>query len=325
MNWLDAHGFDATVLRQLLASTDFTDPDARVQESVVEEAWQFAGGISRDDALGVHLAEWLPRGALDLVEFAFRTSTSLGSGLERLAHYGRVLSNRVAAGMNDGAASRCSGCAIPGRRRFTQGRSEFGLALALKLAREGTGTNVVPVRVSFAHAASGDGSEHRRFFGGPVHFAAGSNSMVLKRRRCGTSAIGRRRGARRDRPAAPGQGARYHDRDDAGSFTTRVRRLVVQALGEGPSTADSVARALGVSRRTLSRRLAEENTSFSAILDAVREDVAKTLLQDRSLSIGDIAFFLQAPRSLPPFIGRSAGGRDRRRIHSGDSEQEDED
>jgi AraC-like DNA-binding protein len=85
----------------------------------------------------------------------------------------------------------------------------------------------------------------------------------------------------------------HRDRDDAGSFTARVRRLVVQALGEGPSTADSAADALGVSRRTLSRRLAEENTSFSRILDTVREDVAKTLLQDRSLSIGDIAFFLQ--------------------------------
>jgi len=43
----------------------------------------------------------------------------------------------------------------------------------------------------------------------------------------------------------------------------------------------------------LSRRLAEEDTSFSAILDAVRQDIAKMLLQDRSLSIGDIAFFLQ--------------------------------
>ena len=84
----------------------------------------------------------------------------------------------------------------------------------------------------------------------------------------------------------------HRDRSEAGSFTTRVHRLLVQALGEGPSTADGVAHALGVSRRTLSRRLAEENTSFSSILDTVREDVAKTLLQDRSLSIGDIAFFL---------------------------------
>jgi len=293
MTWLDEHGFDATVLRQLLSSTDFSDPDVRVQESTVEEAWQFASGISRDDALGVHLAEWLPRGALDLVEFAFRTSRSLGTGLERLAHYGRVLSDRVAAGMNDREDESVFWVRDTATTPLHPGRAEFALALALKLAREGTGTHVVPARVSFAHPASGDGSEHLRFFDTPVHFAAGSNSMVL-------SAVDAARPLLEvDEALATivrrrlDKALHHRDRGDTGSFTSRVHRLVVQALGEGPSTADSVAHALGVSRRTLSRRLAEEATSFSAILDTVREDVAKTLLQDRSLSIGDIAFFLQ--------------------------------
>ena len=45
----------------------------------------------------VHVAESLPRGGLDLIEYAVRSSASLGSGLERLAHYGHVLSDRVAA------------------------------------------------------------------------------------------------------------------------------------------------------------------------------------------------------------------------------------
>jgi len=293
MNWLDAHDFDATVLRQLLASTDFSDPDARVLESAVEEAWQFAGGISRDDALGVHLAEWLPRGALDLVEFAFRSSTSLGSGLERLAHYGRVLSDRVAAGMNDRGGDSVFWVRDTATTPLHPGRAEFALALALKLAREGTGTNIVPVRVSLAHPASGDGSEHRRFFGGPVHFAAESNSMVLSAVDAARPLLGADEALAVIVRRRLDKALHHRDRSEAGSFTTRVHRLLVQVLGEGPSTADGVAHALGVSRRTLSRRLAEENTSFSRILDAVREDVAKTLLQDRSLSIGDIAFFLQ--------------------------------
>jgi len=292
MNWLDARGFDATVLRELLASTDFTDPDARVQESTVEEAWEFAGAISKDPALGVHLAEWLPRGALDLVEFAFRTSTSLGSGLERLAHYGRVLSDRVAAGMNDRGGNSVFWVRDTATTPLHPGRAEFALALALKLAREGTGTNIVPVRVSLAHPAPGDGSEHRRFFGGPVHFAAESNSMVLSAVDAARPLLGADEALAAIVRRRLDKALHHRDRSEAGSFTTRVHRLLVQALGEGPSTADGVAHALGVSRRTLSRRLAEENTSFSSILDTVREDVAKTLLQDRSLSIGDIAFFL---------------------------------
>ena len=60
-----------------------------------------AAAATRDPALGVHLAESMPRGALDLVEYAFRSSASLGVGLERLARYGRVLSDCVAARTED--------------------------------------------------------------------------------------------------------------------------------------------------------------------------------------------------------------------------------
>ena len=54
-----------------------------------------------------------------------------------------------------------------------------------------------------------------------------------------------------------------------------------------------MARALAVSGRTLSRRLAVEGTSFRDILDDVRREFACALLQDRRLSVADIAFFLQ--------------------------------
>jgi AraC-like DNA-binding protein len=83
------------------------------------------------------------------------------------------------------------------------------------------------------------------------------------------------------------------DRSRAGAMSTRVRRLLVEHLGQSVLTVDAAATALAVSRRTLTRRLAEERASFRHILDEVRSDFARALLQDRSLSIGDIAFFLQ--------------------------------
>ena len=46
-------------------------------------------------------------------------------------------------------------------------------------------------------------------------------------------------------------------------------------------------------RQTVTRHLAEDGTSLHHILDEVRCDFARALLQDRSLNIGDIAFFLQ--------------------------------
>ena len=53
-------------------------------------AWRLAATLTRDDALGIHVAEALPRGALDLIEYGLRSSRSLGTGLDRPARYGRA-------------------------------------------------------------------------------------------------------------------------------------------------------------------------------------------------------------------------------------------
>ena len=91
------------------------------------------------------------------------------------------------------------------------------------------------------------------------------------------------------------------DLQETGPFSGRVRRLIVEHLGGTPLTPSTVARALAISGRTLSRRLADEGTSFRGILDDVRREFACGLLQDRSLSVGDVAFFLQVlgARGIP--------------------------
>jgi AraC-like DNA-binding protein len=71
-----------------------------------------------------------------------------------------------------------------------------------------------------------------------------------------------------------------------------VRHMMVEHLGETTVTPEIVARALAVSQRTLSRRLADEGTSFRHILDDVRREFACALLHDRTLSVADVAFFL---------------------------------
>ena len=53
-----------------------------------------------------------------------------------------------------------------------------------------------------------------------------------------------------------------------------------------------VARELGIGQRTLSRRLAAENLTFSGILDELRADLARRHLRDTSLSISQIAWLL---------------------------------
>ena len=77
------------------------------------------------------------------------------------------------------------------------------------------------------------------------------------------------------------------------SLRARVRRMLVENLGQNTITADGVAAALAMSRRTLTRRLGEDGASFREVLDDVRRELALALLQDVTLSVADVAFFLQ--------------------------------
>src|SRR5262252_1140359 len=95
--WVERECGDASSIRRLSGLDALDGPDARIPEATAEAAWRLAETLTHDEAIGVHVAESLPRGGLDLIEYAVRSSASLGSGLERLAHYGRVLSDRVAA------------------------------------------------------------------------------------------------------------------------------------------------------------------------------------------------------------------------------------
>jgi AraC-like DNA-binding protein len=292
ITWLESQSTDPAPISRLPGLVG-NDPDRRVSESTAEAAWRLAATMTNDVAIGVHVAEWLPRGALDLIEYAVRSSPSLASGLERFARYGCLVSDRVAARTesNDGGLQviiRDVGSSV-----LHPARAEFALALALKLARDVTGVSIVPVQVAFAHRRPDDVSEHQRFFRVPVRFAAGTNTMILK-------AIDAARTLPEADAALSAIVRRRLDQvlpdvilPTSAPLGARVRRILVDGLGQMTLTADSVARTLSMSRRSLTRHLAEEGTSFRALLDDVRAELSRALLQDRTLSIADVAFFLQ--------------------------------
>ena len=291
--WVESRDVSAAPIRSLFGRTRLDDPDVRVAEAVAETAWRLAATLTNDESLGIHLVESLPRGSLDLVEYSLRSSPSLEKGIERLARYGRLLSDRVAARTHREGESLLFLVHDTATTPLHPARTEFALAVALKLARDSAGADIAPVSVSFAHPAPPNVAEHRRFFRGPVQFAAGSSSMSL------SASDGSRPMSEADaalegiirRRLENALGDR--DRSSAGGMSSQVRRLLVERLGQTVLTLDAVSAALAVSRRTLTRHLAEEGTSFRGILDDVRSDFARAMLQDRSVSIGDIAFFLQ--------------------------------
>jgi|HubBroStandDraft_6_1064221.scaffolds.fasta_scaffold128713_1 AraC-like DNA-binding protein len=73
---------------------------------------------------------------------------------------------------------------------------------------------------------------------------------------------------------------------------TRARAIIAGRLPDGAPTRGAIARALGTSERTLHRRLVEEGTSFLALVDETRRELAENYLVRRDLSLATIAYML---------------------------------
>ena len=72
----------------------------------------------------------------------------------------------------------------------------------------------------------------------------------------------------------------------------RTRGALVDLMPSGRTGAEDVALALGISRSTLQRRLREEATSYQAVLDATRRDMAIRYLTKTTLRVEEIASVL---------------------------------
>ena len=289
-----ARGHDAAPLRRLpgLRGRDLDDPELRIPDGAAHEAWRLASEIAGDEALGLHMAESLPAGALDLLEYAFRSSATVATGLEQLARYGRVTNDRAAARVErtDDALRLVLG--DPRAETIHPQRADFALAYVVRLVREATGCPVVPASVSFAHPAPETTYEHRRFFRAPLAFGAAPSEIVLHANDAALplrsadpalAAIVRRRLDRLLQHGSP-------EADPA--VASRVRAVLIEQAGRSEPSAQAVARELGMSPRTLARRLAAEGTSFREVLDRLRQEAAVALLREGRMGIGEIAFLL---------------------------------
>lgn len=70
----------------------------------------------------------------------------------------------------------------------------------------------------------------------------------------------------------------------------KIEKLLGPSAAPDLPSCDAVAASLHMSARTLQRRLDEEGTRYSEVLDAKRERLARRLLDETQVSLGEIAF-----------------------------------
>ena len=164
----------------------------------------------------------------------------------------------------------------------------MGLTLAclLELGRRGTATNLSAYRVEFSQPM-GDSRTLEAYFGCPICTNATGNRLILRR-------------SDLDRPfvsyneelleiLTPALDRTIYEHDNIHFIAEKVKSIIKRRLADGCPDIGGTAHELGISDRTLQRRLAEEHTSFKQLLTQARHELALAYLADPSLDIKQIA------------------------------------
>ena len=101
------------------------------------------------------------------------------------------------------------------------------------------------------------------------------------------------------------------------SIVQEVEQAVQLLMPAGRASIASVADSLGMTVRTLQRRLDDDDTQFSDLLDRVRVREVTRHLSQRRLRLTDIADRLAIHRYLRSATGIAAGSRKHRARHGG--------
>lgn len=78
----------------------------------------------------------------------------------------------------------------------------------------------------------------------------------------------------------------------ATGIATEVRKALISVMDGGDSGIEALAKRLGMSSRSLQRRLSEEQTSYNDLLAEVREEFAKRYLARGTMTASEVAYLI---------------------------------
>jgi AraC-like DNA-binding protein len=269
---------------------DFANPDTRIPHRTAIELLEAGIGNRQDPTIGLQAGSLAEPCDLDVLEYAARSRPTLGEALTCIARYYRLMHGAGEFSLDEQDDRMLY------RYRVTDGvyqppaASDFVLGSTISFVRRNTAENVEAEEIHFAHPEPGYAGVYATYFHCPIFFGGGKNEIVFRKDALATPM------ARSDPEVSEAyeqHARRLLERLPAiEGIAGRVRRIVVEQLRGGEVTMEFMALKMAMSVPTLRRRLDQEGTTFSDIVDEIRKELAERYLREPSMAVSEVAFLL---------------------------------
>tara|TARA_R110002110_G_scaffold415561_2_gene650956 strand:- start:187685 stop:188719 length:1035 start_codon:yes stop_codon:yes gene_type:complete len=277
-----------------IASELLNKPENRIPFEQQQALWALAVECADSANFGLHFARSIQPTSFGLVGFMAMNCRTIGECFAAMVKYQFLAGQggEFSLAADDKHAALIYTPVNP-MHPVTQQRVVAMLAASVSFGRWLVGDALQPQSVHFAHAASGravgarDVDEYTEFFGAPVSFGEADSRVVyapevleLQVPNASEELLQLLSGrANRLLQSLSGQSG----------IAARIALLLASQLNNRVPDKALIATQLGMSERTMQRRLRDEGTSYQSILDRSRHYLARELLLNTRLPLSDIA------------------------------------
>jgi AraC-like DNA-binding protein len=270
-----------------IAATAFADAATRVPFVAAARLLHDAARATGREDFGLLVGQRFDFASLGLLALLMQRAPTVGAALRSLARHLQLHDRGAVVFLRAPQPGQAAiGYAVHDPNTPGVGQVyDLSLAIGAAMMRGLCGPDWRPTEVRLPHARPSMPLAWRRCFGAPVHFEATAAEIWFD-----AACLGQR-----PPQSDPSQQiellqvAQRTEAEQALPLAERTRHVVRALVMTGALTGDHVAHALSLHPRTLRRKLAAEGSSLKVVAAAARFDVARQLLRDTGVPLGDIA------------------------------------
>lgn len=220
---------------------------------------------------------------------SWRTCSKAGEIFERSERYFKLLSDTYVFKVEKRKELSYIFLNREPHRRGVQLSNEATLSATVVVLQAMTETDILPLQVAFKHKAPSDLTSYHEgyrcelLFNQPHYYIAYRTSDLEKRTAKADASINQ---FLVERVEEETKGIKV----SASRIASDVEELIRNALPSGIPSIVQIGEHMGMSNRTLTRRLKESGVSFRDLIQKSQESVSKQLLSTTDRTIGEIAF-----------------------------------
>lgn len=263
--------------------------DARIPLHQYRALWNLALKTSQDPALGLKLGASKDLSQMGIVGHIAYNSEDLETALK---HYIRLF-NIVNESVSVSFTRNSSSCSLNFFHKLPESYCipdiERSLVLTLYRTRAWLDKDLPLESAHFCHKAPIYETDYKKVFGCPVYFNQTECKLIFSSQYL---AMDSKKSNPYIKQACLNQANELISKLNFQSLSEKVKNYIHHELASCEPTIERISSLLNISKQTLSRKLKQEGTLFQKLLESVRFDKARQLLEQSALSTSEIALAL---------------------------------